>query len=164
MNYDQFLTSGLDGVDLWTTIKQKSVTHEGILSEMRNYQEQLSLYSKHHKMDGIQETMLKHIKFLETMAWRIYMFGYSNMYSINPGQSGEYAKRMRLDPKFHKMLEQYKLRMGPPGCKYPQNLFWANMPCSAPKCKHTGARYAVKQLKFKMREEWEKEILAKYKY
>lgn len=164
MSYDKFLLSGLDGTEIWDTIKKKGVSHNTMLQEMRNYQEQLSLYSKTHAMDDVQTGMLRHIKFLETMAWRVYMFGYSNLYSVNPGQGGEYAKRMKLDGKFHRMLEQYKLRMGPPGCQYPQNLFWFNMKCAVRGCKHTGGKYAVKQLKQQMRQEWERDILSKYKY
>ena len=165
MNYDQRLTHGLEyGRRLWNTIKHKAADHNAILDEMRNRQQLAATFSKNIATRPLSEEMAIDAVFLETMAWRVYMFGYTNLFLKNPGVGGEYAKRMKNDPKFHKSLEEHKLRMGPPGCHYPQNIFYPLMKCLMPQCHHEGGKYAVKQLKSEIRQEWELGILSKYKY
>lgn len=169
MNYDKLLSRGLDGTFLWETIKHRCVTHNDILDEMRTRQVQLAAYAKHSKMDAVQESMVRDILFLETMAWRVYMFGPRSTLSLHPGRDGEYLKRLRNDPAFHKMLAHCKATVGPPGCQYPESGLSPGLGpmrprCLQPKCKHQGANKALKWLKSKIRQEWSDTILRRYKY
>lgn len=141
MNYDDFLRRGLDGGELWDAIKNRCVTHHDMLDEMRNRQKQLAVYSKHpvgkkdrDGIDSVQASLLKDIKFLETMAWRLYMFGSRSLFAINPGRDGELMKRKRTDPGYWK----------------DRALF--------------GERKADKLWKRIIRQEWERTILRRYSY
>jgi hypothetical protein len=140
--YDEFLQHGLDGTELWNAIKNRVASHHDILTEMRERQKALAVYAKSgtkfgQVIDGVdaaQHSLLKDIKFLETMAWRIYMFGSRSLFSPKPGRDGEYMKRQRTDPSY-----------------------WKEKAIN-------GQRKADKQLKARLRQEWEKTILRRYKY
>jgi|ERR1041385_1309058 hypothetical protein len=141
-SYDEFLKHGLDGTELWDTIKYKIASHHDILTEMNQRQRALAVYSKSgtkfgQVIDGVdaaQRSLLKDIKFLETMAWRMYMFGSRNLFSEKPGNDGEFLKRCRTDPAYWKSRAQH------------------------------GQKKADKWLKRVIRKEWEDSILRKYRY
>lgn len=174
MDYDKFLTRGLDGTSLWSTIRYKCTTHDQMLTEMRTRQKELVTYArmasgfgpvKASGIDAVQEGLLRDIRFLQEMAWRLYMFGRRSLFSPLPGNDGEYKKRMRTDPAFWLKLSQCKMAYGPPGCNYPSNAKDPKKnPCQQPKCKHSGAVKAEKWLKHNMRAYWNREILNRYKY
>lgn len=142
MTYDQFLQRGLDGTDLWNTLKGKTVSHHDMLNEMRNRQKILAAYAKSRSkfgqvvdgVDEVQRSLLKDIRFLETMAWRLYMFGSRSLFSSKPGADGEYLKRCRTDPTFWKMRALH------------------------------GEKKACKWIKRVIRQEWEDTILKNYNY
>lgn len=148
--YDEFLQRGLDGTELWNTIKHRVASHHDILSEMRERQKALAVYAKSsvkfgQVIDGVdaaQRSLLKDIKFLETMAWRMYMFGSRSLFSIKPGKDGEFMKRRRTDPSYWK---ERTLMVA----KYGEKL---------------GVSKADKRLKRTIRQEWEDTILRKYAY
>lgn len=149
-SYDEFLQHGLDGIELWNAIKHKVASHHDILTEMRERQKALSVYAKSgtkfgQVIDGIdtaQRSLLKDIKFLETMAWRMYMFGSRNLFSPKPGKDGELMKRKRTDPGYWK---ERALMVA----KYGEKL---------------GVSKADKRLKRTLRQEWERSILRRYAY
>ena len=149
MNYDDLLQRGLQGRELWNTIKYKCVSHNDILAEMGQRQRQLAAYAKMsiygekiNGIDKVQMALLGDIRFLETMAWRVYMFGKRNLFNPLPGSAGELRKRQRTDPKYWKYLAVAVAKHG----------------------KKEGTKIASKWLKSQIRMEWEKNILAKYKY
>lgn len=172
MTYDQFLTRGLDGRELWETIKHKCTSHNDILAEMRNRQEQLAVLGKHpigeKEKSGItrfEESLLTDIKFLETMAWRVYMFGSRSLFSRKPGKDGEFAKRVRTDTTYHKKRDFEMSRFGEAGCQAENNIFnTIQRKCLAPGCKHRAVSLAHKAIKRAIRKTWEDEILRKYNY
>lgn len=140
MSYDDFLQRGLEGRELWNTIRAKCTSHHDMLQEMRERQMQLSVYAKAPVgqkiggVDAIQRALLGDIKFLETMAWRIYMFGSRSLFKKTPGNDGELRKRQRTDPEY-----------------------WKRRALAGPK-------HADKWLKGKMRREWEVNHLRRYNY
>lgn len=146
--YDEYLQRGLEGRELWNTIKHKCTSHNDILEEMRQRQKQLSVYSKApmgekiNGIDRIQMSLLGDIRFLETMAWRVYMFGQRSLFSPLPGPGGELRKRQRTDPAYWKYRAQAIAKHG----------------------KAEGVKHADKFLKSRMREEWERTVLKRYKY
>jgi hypothetical protein len=172
MSYDDFLCRGLEGRELFNTIKGRAVTHHDMLTEMRDRQIQLSKYAKcplgeksKDGTDAVQRALMGDIKFLETMAWRLYMFGNRSLFKKTPDSMGELEKRKRTDPGFWAKLSMCKAAYGPAGCNYPANeRNPLKNPCSMPKCTHKGAKHAVKWLKNKMRNEWEKTLLRLYNY
>lgn len=167
MNGEQIMLHGTGdrGREIWTKIKQGHATHNGILDEMRTTQKALAAYAKYTKMDQVQKEMVGEIKLLETFAWRIYMFGEPNRFEIKPGMTGEFAKRLRTDRKYHQKRDREMIRFGEAGCQFENNVFSAvQRPCLRPDCKHKAIHYAHKAIKREMRLEWEREILSKYKY
>lgn len=181
MTYDKFLRRGLEGQALWDTIKHRCATHNDMLDEMRTRQQQLAAYAKMginsseriNGLDKVQHALIQDVKFLETMAWRVYMFGNRSLFSAKPGSQGELCKRVRNDTAFHKLLSSMKMQYGPPGCQFDESGFdldWSasirlkRRPCLMQGCRHFGANKALKSLKATMRQEWERTVLRRYAY
>lgn len=144
-SYDDIILHGMSGSSgrlLWAQLKIKCPTHNDMLQEMRERQMDLARYARTHSMDEIQMTYLREIRLLETMAWRMYMFGERNMYSLKPGAAGEYNKRRRNDTHYWFVLRD---RIALHGQK-------------------EGQKIADKWLKSQMRQEWEQGILRRYRY
>lgn len=136
MNYDEFITHGLndqDGGFLWNCIKEKCLTHNQCLAYMGELQRQLATYSKTHKMDQVQLKYVRDIRLLEIIAWRMFMYG-PRWGARKPGRMGEFEKRRRTDPAYWRMRAL------------------------------CGDKKSDKWLKMHMRYEWEKGVLSRYKY
>ena len=141
MNYDRFLTRGLDGTDLWNTIRHRCATHHDMLDEMRSRQKAMAVAARVPSgekrktgISGLEESLLRDVLFLETMAWRLFMFGSRSLFSPYPGKDGEYEKRRRTDPAYWKMRAL------------------------------CGQKKADKWIKRVIRQEWERTVLKRYKY
>lgn len=175
--YDDFLRRGLDGGELWNTIKNRCVSHHDILTEMRSRQEQLATYAKlrvqepatKDGLDRVQNSLISDIQFLETMAWRVFVFGNRSLFSVKPGTEGELYKRMKNDPDYHKIRDSAMMSLGESGCEYERIIMSARsgiIPklCLKPGCGHKAVRKAQKWLKRTMRSEWESSVLRRYRY
>lgn len=169
MSYDKGITLGMGdrGVALWTMIRDKCPTHNDVLAEMNARQRALSAYAKEAPYNSIQGDMLQDIQFLETIAWRMYMYGVRRtvLTAMQPTDGGEFRKRMRNDPAFHKLVSTLNIKYGTVGCEELQNsVRMVKLRCLNPACTHKGVKKATKALKAQMRQEWDRDVLKRYKY
>lgn len=169
MSYDHVLTHGLGtaGGALWETIRTKCPTHNDVLVEMNNRQHILASYSKGKAYDSIQGELVSDIRFLETIAWRMYMYGVRRtvLTALSPNETGEFFKRRKVDREYRKMVSDCNVSTGCIGCEELENtLRLIKKPCLAPGCPHRGLKKADKWMKRRMRQEWEDTVLKRYMY